>query len=206
MAQQASRTAARARRPWWRRLWPSDPGARARREAARLAYRDVVEQARTPALFSELGVPDTPEGRFEMIALHAALVLRRLRAEGEPGRALGQELFDLMLADFDVNLRELGVGDLSVGRYVKRLARNFYARVTALDAGLATDDPDALLPMLRTNVYHGGPAPTAAQVEVLAAYFAAQAAALGGQTGDALLAGRVRFTPPALRAAARPPM
>ena len=79
----------------------------------------LVEGARAPAFFRELGVPDTPEGRFEMIALHVALAVRRLRREGAPGRALGQELFDLMLTDLDQSLRELGVGDLSVGRYAQ---------------------------------------------------------------------------------------
>lgn len=194
------------RRPWWARLWSADPETRARRETARRLYAEVVNRARTPALFRELGVPDTPEGRFEMIALHAALVLRRLRPEGEAGRALGQELFDLMLTDFDVNLRELGVGDLSVGKYVKRLARNVYARIAALDEGLEGDEPAALEPMLRTNVYYGGPAPSPAQLEALASYLRTLDAELGEQPGEALLAGRLALATGGLRSPARPPI
>ena len=127
------------------------------RQAADQLYRAMVEQARRPAFYRELGVPDTPEGRFEMIALHAALVLRRLRREGLPGQALGQALFDLMFADLDAGLRELGVGDLGVGTYIKRLAGQFYARLAALDEGLGDAGPagsqhGAAPPMLRANV------------------------------------------------------
>ena len=100
--------------------------------AARL-YRDLVLQARSQGFYRALGVPDTPEGRFEMIGLHAALILLRLRAEGAPGQALGQALFDLMVADLDQSLRELGVGDLGVGKQARRLAGQFYARLRALD-------------------------------------------------------------------------
>ena len=115
-------------------------GRRAARAALEAAadrlYRDLVARARAPAFFRELGVPDTPEGRFEMIGLHAALILLRLQREGAAGEALGQALFDLMFADLDQGLRELGVGDLGVGRQVKRLAGQFYARLRALDAAI----------------------------------------------------------------------
>lgn len=140
-----------------------------------------------------LGVPDTPEGRFELLALHAALIIRRLRAAGPAGQALGQELFDLMFVDVDLNLRELGVGDLSVGKYVKRLARNFYARLAALDAALASGERDALVPMLETNVYRGGPPPGPARVAALADYLFSVATALDLQADDRLLAGEVGF-------------
>ena len=67
-------------RRWLRlRLWP-DAADRARREVAERLYRDLVKQARTPLFYRDLGVPDTPEGRFEMVGLHVALVVRRLRA------------------------------------------------------------------------------------------------------------------------------
>ena len=139
----------------WRGLWHRLRGAGrahdARRRIAQQLYHAVVTQARSPVWYRDLGVPDTPEGRFEMIALHVALVVRRLRQEGVAGQALGQLLFDVMFADLDGSLRELGVSDLSVGAYVKRLAGNFYARLAALDEGLADAAPEgrALQPMLR---------------------------------------------------------
>jgi cytochrome b pre-mRNA-processing protein 3 len=183
----------------WRSRQPS------RRRLAEHLYRAVVEQARRPVWYRELGVPDTPEGRFEMIALHVALVLRRLRREGVRGRALGQQLFDAMFVDLDGGLRELGVGDLSVGTYVKRLAGNFYARLAALDESLAgSGDPAAaggseearsLHPMLRANVYHDA-APSEAQVAALAGCLVAQDRALAAQDGAGLCAGTIAWGDP----------
>src|SRR4051812_22915736 len=76
-------------------------------------YGMIVAQAREPVFYRTLGVPDTVEGRFDMVLLHLWLVLRRLR-ESEGGVALSQALFDHFCADMDANLRELGVGDLTV--------------------------------------------------------------------------------------------
>ena len=148
----------RARR-WLRRFRPDAPD-RAAREVAERVYRDLVKQARTPSFYRDLGVPDTPEGRFEMIGLHVALVVRRLRLAGGPGRALAQELIDLLFADVDEGLRHIGIGDLSVGKHVKRLAGNFYARLRALDEALDTVPGAPLAPMLRTNVYHNAAPPS----------------------------------------------
>ena len=92
-------------------------------------YRDLVKQARTPLFYRDLGVPDTPEGRFEMVGLHAALVLRRLRSEGAPGSALAQELFDLLFADVDEGLRHIGVGRTNAGTYVLLLVQDLDVRV-----------------------------------------------------------------------------
>jgi cytochrome b pre-mRNA-processing protein 3 len=182
-----------APRPWWRRLWRQDLARPAQRAVAHELYRHLVNQARSPIFYRDLGVPDTPEGRFEMIALHACLVLRRLRAEGVAGQAIGQELFDRMFADMDASLRELGVGDLSVGKYVKRLAGNFYARVAALDAALAGGDPAPFERLLRANVYHGAAPPDEAQLRALAGYLIAQDQRLAEQPAAALRAGEVGF-------------
>jgi cytochrome b pre-mRNA-processing protein 3 len=190
---QPSPLAAGARR-WLRRIWPTAED-RARRRSAGQLYHELVKHARTPTFYRDLGVPDTPEGRFEMVALHAALVIRRLRAEDALGRALGQELFDLMFADVDESLRHIGVGDLKVGKHVKRLAGNFYARLAALDEALAGGTAP-LGPMLATNVYHGGTPPSAAQCDALAAWLVATARALDAQAGAAVLAGRVAFAAP----------
>jgi cytochrome b pre-mRNA-processing protein 3 len=197
----------------WRRLWRRLRHARARdarRQVAEQLYQAAVKQARRPVWYRELGVPDTPEGRFEMIAVHAALVLRRLRREGPPGQALGQLLFDAMFVDLDGSLRELGVSDLSVGKYVKRLAGNFYARLAALDrelgdagsglAGMAgaaelAADGRSLQPMLRANVYHGA-LPTDRQVAALAGCLAEQDRALAAQEGAAICAGTIVWVEP----------
>ena len=75
-------------------------------------YDTIVAQSRLPAFYQAGGVPDSVDGRFDLIVLHAVLVTRRLGGAGEPGKALAQELFDLMFADMDRSLREMGVGDL----------------------------------------------------------------------------------------------
>jgi cytochrome b pre-mRNA-processing protein 3 len=181
-------------RHWLRRFWP-DPADRARREVADRLYRDLVKQARTTAFYRALGVPDTPEGRFEMVGLHVALVVRRLRATGAPGSALGQELFDLMFADMDESLRQIGIGEMSVGKHIKRLAGNFYARLVALDEALAASPEGKLAQMLRTNAYHGGAAPSPHQVDALAGYVLAAEAALRAQATEDLLAGQVEWVP-----------
>jgi cytochrome b pre-mRNA-processing protein 3 len=176
-------------------MWP-DAADRARRDVAVRLYRDLVKQARTPLFYRDLGVPDTPEGRFEMIGLHVALVARRLRGAGAPGRALAQELFDLMFADVDESLRHIGVGDLSVGKHVKRLAGNFHARLLALDAALEAAPRAPLAAMLRTNVYHGGRAPAPHQLDALVSYLLAAAAAMRAHATGRLLAGDVDWALP----------
>jgi cytochrome b pre-mRNA-processing protein 3 len=185
-----------ARMPGWlRRIWP-DAADRARREVVDRVYRALVKQARTPVFYHYLGVPDTPEGRFEMVGLHVALVVRRLGAGGASGRALGQSLFELMFEDMDESLRHIGIGDLAVGKQIKRLGGHFYARLRALDAALATTPAAPLGPMLRTNVYHGGPAPNPRQLETLVNYVLAAEATLRAQPIETLLAGRVDLVPP----------
>src|SRR5436309_3467908 len=96
------------------------------KQTAERAYGGVVAQARRPEFFALCGVPDTLDGRFELICLHAFLYLHRLKPESAPAGEFGQMFFDAMFADFDRSLRELGTGDLSVGREVKKMAQSFY--------------------------------------------------------------------------------
>jgi cytochrome b pre-mRNA-processing protein 3 len=167
---------------------------RARDEAARQLYRALVEQARQPVFYSEWGVPDSRDGRLQLVSLHAILMMRRLRDEGPAGRELAQSLFDLMFQDVDRHLREWGVGDLSVGKQVKQLAQSFLGHAAALDPPLATGDSDRLARVLRRNVYSEVAAPESG-VAHLVAYVLAQASWLTRQDGPALLAGRIRFAP-----------
>src|SRR3989442_12458453 len=89
-------------------------------------YGTIVAQARAAAFYQNYGVPDTVNGRFEMIVLHAVLLLRRLDAGPDPSRRLGQSVFDMFCSDMDGNLRELGVGDLAVPRTMRRGGEGFY--------------------------------------------------------------------------------
>jgi cytochrome b pre-mRNA-processing protein 3 len=194
--QQPSRAAGGLRTGLWAwtgRLRARERARRAERAAADLLYGELVARARAERFYRELGVPDTPEGRFEIVGLHAALLMRRLKAEGADGRSLGQALFDLMFADMDASLREFGVGDLGVGRQVKRLAGQFYARLAALDRVLGTTEAGLLAPILHANVWHGGPPPSAGQVAALADYLIASERYLAAQAGSALLRGKASF-------------
>ena len=164
------------------------------RDAAAHAYGLIVEQSRRPEFFVALGVPDTLDGRFEVICLHAFLYLHRLKAEGAAAAALGQSFFDRMFADFDRSLREIGTGDLSVGRQVKRMAEAFYGRIRAYEDGLEGDDT-ALAAALARNLY-GTAAAGDEQLARVAAYLRREVAHLAGQPAAALLGGAVTFGAP----------
>jgi cytochrome b pre-mRNA-processing protein 3 len=155
-------------------------------------YRAIVEQARQPAFYSECGVPDTPDGRYDMIVAHVVLVLRRLRRAHSETKDVAQALFDLMFADMDQNLREMGVGDLAVGRRVKAMAKAFYGRLAAYDFALSNEDDAGLQSALRRNLFRKA-TPTEAQVAAVSAYVRREAARLDGESIDFLVAGRLRF-------------
>jgi len=114
-------------------------------------YERIVEEARRPFYFSDLGVPDTVDGRFDMLAAMVHLVLRRFRGSGQDDES--QALFDLLFKDMDQTLREMGAGDMGVAPRVKNMAQAFYGRVKAYDEGLDTADRAVLVAALRRNLY-----------------------------------------------------
>ena len=138
------------------------PGAAPVREAAGTLYRKAVEKARDPTFYRALQVPDTVDGRFDMIVIHTGLTIRRLRdsAEGDAAPHVAQEMFDQMFTDFDRSLRELGVGDMGVGPRIKKMGQAWYARASAYDRGLdaaRAGDRTALEAALRENLYRAHP-------------------------------------------------
>jgi cytochrome b pre-mRNA-processing protein 3 len=167
-------------------------------------YGTAVAAARDPWHFgAAVGAPDTLNGRFDVVGLHVALLIRRLRADPDPrGAALAQAVFDAMFADMDINLREMGVGDLAVGKRVKRMWEAFHGRALAYEAALDAGDAAALAAALVRNVWRAedGSAEAAAAAPgaaLLAAQAARLAEALAGQPFDALVQGRIRLPPPA---------
>lgn len=176
-----------------RRLFGFFGGGDRRDGPARGLYESLVAQARQPGFYLHCGVSDTVDGRFDMILLHAFLVLRRLKRDHGQTAELGQALFDLMFADMDSNLREMGVGDLGVGRRVKAMAEAFYGRIAAYEAGLADDDA-MLAEALRRNLFRKAE-PAAPAVACVVDYIRREAAALDGQPLAALMAGKVSFGP-----------
>jgi cytochrome b pre-mRNA-processing protein 3 len=163
-------------------------------------YGAIVAQARSPAFYRDHGVPDTANGRLEMIVLHAVLVLSRLEAEGAAARPLGQALFDHFCSDMDANLREMGVGDMAVPRKMKAIAEAFYGRKRAYQAALAAPGRDELAAALARNV-HGS---ASARADGLADYVRAAVRALAAMDGAALQRGELAFPDPLNVAASEP--
>jgi cytochrome b pre-mRNA-processing protein 3 len=170
-------------------------------------YRAVVAAARAPGFYLEpesggYGVPDTLDGRFDLVGLHAFLLIQRLRGLQGKGPALAQAVFDAMFADMDMNLREMGVGDLSVGKRVRAMWEAFHGRALAYEAPLEAGDEAGLAAALARNVWRG--AAPGRQAERLAALTMRNAANLAATEPSALLAGRVSFLPPEIAAPAAP--
>jgi len=159
-------------------------------------YGTIVAQARAPAFYQDYGVPDTVNGRFEMVLLHAVLLLRRLNAGSGSLRRLGQAVFDLFCRDMDANLREMGVGDLAVPRQMRRIGEAFYGRQAAYEAALGGPDTGPLVAAIARNVFgtESGEPPQAGR---LAAYVREAVRALTGQTDEALGGAELSFPDPA---------
>lgn len=166
-------------------------------DRARAVYADVVAAARRPEFYRDLGVPDTPVARFELIALHAALVMRRLRAI-EGGAGISQGLLDVMVEDIEDSLREIGVGDPSVPKRVKALVGGFYASAQGLDAALSpAPDLTALASLVARRVYGFSHEIMDDAQQALAAYVIVCDAALADQS-DAGVVGDGPAFPPVL--------
>lgn len=140
-------------------------------------YARTAEQAREPVLFESCGIPDTLDGRFDSLALHAALMIDRLRREPD-GDGLAQSFFDVMFRHLDLTLREIGVQDLGVGRRIKIMAEGLHGRALAYREAMA-GGPTPLDDVLRRNAY-GGRSPHDAEVARLEAYVRGYAARLAG--------------------------
>lgn len=156
----------------------------------RSCYEAIVAAARHPVFYADWGVPDTLDGRFDMISLHAFLVLDRLKGTEQVFR---QGLVDALFADMDRSLREMGVGDLSVGKKVRKMAEVFYGRVAAYNQALAAPH-GALEAAIARNVFPGQP--EAAGPARLAAHAMDQRDHLASQDAGTIARGSVHFKEP----------
>ena len=154
-------------------------------------YTEAVRAARDPYYYSELGVPDTLDGRFDMIGLFVVLLIDRLRAAPKPGAALAQAVFDAMFMDMDQALRELGVSDMAVGKRVKAMWEALHGRAEAYAPALAAQDQAALAAALARNVWRGAAPDGSAQA--LASIAAGEYRRLADEPAERLLAGHSGF-------------
>lgn len=167
---------------------------KASRNSVRAVYGAIVAAARHPKFYAEWGVPDTVDGRYDMIVLHAVLVLDRLASEGGEAQAFSQGLTDEVFADMDRSLREMGVGDISVGKKVRRMAEVFYGRAQAYTQPLRTGEAEGLARAIYRNIHAGnGPEEGSGQ---LAAYALAVRRHLHERPAAPILAGQIDFPDP----------
>lgn len=157
-------------------------------------YRRIAAQARMPEFYVSFGVPDTIDGRFEMLCLHAYALFQRLKGQGADSDALAQATYDAMFADLDGSLRELGVADLGVGRRIKTMTEALNGRIQAFDRAILAGD-EALRDAIRRNVY-GTVLPSEAQVAAMADYLRHVRAALAETRLDDLCAARLTLPQP----------
>jgi cytochrome b pre-mRNA-processing protein 3 len=165
-------------------------------------YGMIVAQAREPLFYRHLNVPDTVDGRLDLLILHLWLVLRRLRGlkAGKGGKALSKEalsqaLFDHFCDDMDANLREMGVGDLTVPKRMQKFGEAFYGRTAAYDVAWSQSET-SLADALQKNILNGQHPDSARR---LAAYAASAAATLEAGDDAALLEAAWRFPAPLLQ-------
>ena len=151
-------------------------------------YGMIVTQAREPLFYRDFAVPDTVNGRFDLLLLHLWLMLRRLKSVDD-GTALSQGLFDHFCNDMDDNLRELGVSDLKVPKRMQAFGEAFYGRTAAYDMAL-TGGREALAQAISKNILNGE---SIEQARLLAAYTEAAMATLDGLDRAALVGGSARF-------------
>ena len=174
------------------------------------AYAALAKAARTPALYT-MGAPDSFDGRFDMMVLHLHLVLRRLRALGQGRAPEAQSLFDHFFTTLDEALREMGVGDLSVGKKIRKMAQAYYGRAAAYDVAFAAADPQtALTAVLTRNLYPELPespespeTPAPIALDALAAHILEKEHSLRAHTLAQIMAGDI-FAPLSAPAQAAP--
>jgi cytochrome b pre-mRNA-processing protein 3 len=158
-------------------------------------YGMIVAQARSPEFYRGYGVPDTVDGRLDMIVLHLVLVLRQMKMADGALPPAGQRLFDRFCQDMDDNFREMGVGDFAVPKRMQKVGEAFYGRAKVYEGALADSSPAALAAAVSRNVF-GATEPTLG-AQRLAAYMRDAAGRLTQQNADALTAAKFEFPDPA---------
>lgn len=160
--------------------------------AARL-FTQLVGQARHPVFFRDLGVPDSVDGRFDMVAMHAFLILQRLKGQGNRTAQLAQALYDAFIKDMEASLRQLGAGDAGVGKRIRVMTEALQGRMVAYEAALAGNQLD-IEGAVRRNLY-GTVDPDTGSVRVMAAYLKQAQEQANRQPIDRILRGVFEFPP-----------
>lgn len=158
-------------------------------------YNALVDQARRPQFYESLEVPDTIDGRFDLIVLHAGLYLPRLKSVRTDGKPLAQAAFDQMFANMEQSLRELGNGDMSVPKKMQNMIQAFYGRAAAYDVALKEGDVASLRAALHRNVYRGAEV-TTTKLDALSTYVRAASEALKAADDTDIVSGTFAWPAP----------
>jgi cytochrome b pre-mRNA-processing protein 3 len=170
------------------RLFRADNPAKS---AGKALYAEVVGRARNPVFYRDFAVPDTVEGRFELYTVHVVLLLDRLRRQGPRAAEIAQALFDAYVKGLDDALRDMGVGDLSVGKKMRKLGEAFYGRVKSYEKAFEALPDTAELESVIARTAYAKADPAAAPR--LAAHILAQRAHLASADLESILEGKVAW-------------
>lgn len=161
--------------------------------AAKL-FNKLVAQARNRVFYQRLGVPDTVDGRFDMVALHTFLIFQRLKGQGDRAAILAQALYDALIKDMEASLRQLGAGDIGVGKRIRVMTEALQGRIKAYEGALAGNQID-IEGALRRNLY-GTTDPDQDAVRIVANYLRRAKELADSQPVNRILRGQFDFPPP----------
>ncbi|MEP3437085.1 MAG: ubiquinol-cytochrome C chaperone family protein [Hoeflea sp.] len=173
-------------------IWTLFKRKKANRALVEQQYDSLTEAARSPVFYEAMDVPDTVMGRFEMISVHLFLYLRRTASSGPAAKGISQDIVDAFFEDVDYSIRELGVGDPSVPKRMKKFARMFYGRAKSYGQALDDGDAVALAEALRRNI-HPDLHEAVPSMQSLADWMARTERQLEDVPEEALAAGRLAF-------------
>lgn len=159
-------------------------------DAAFKLYTAMVTQARKLEFYRDIGVADTMEGRFDLVLVHAFVLFRRLRGSAEQ-KDLAQTIFDVMFADLDQNMREMGIGDVGILKRIRKMSESYHGRIVAYEEGVEQGD-DVLKAALDRNLFADA-SPTPAQLNAMTGYVHNALAHLATIPDLALQSGDVSF-------------
>lgn len=162
-------------------------------QAARRLYADAFTHSRNTAFYSDYGVPDTLDGRFDLLLLHMFLIIQRMQAEGQGGALLSQALFDITFANMDQSLRENGIGDMGVPKHMRRMMTAFNGRMHRYRDALAAGQIESAL---AANLYGTVENPDSATLNRMAEYVRENTKALKAQTFEIITGQGVKFLQP----------
>ncbi len=160
-------------------------------QPANLLYASAFNHARSTRFYVEYDVPDTLDGRFDLLLVHLFLIINRMQGEGRKGAQLAQALFDTTFADMDQGLRENGIGDMGLPKHMRRMMLAFNGRMHSYAEGL---DKGNLEQVLARNLYGTLEEPDPDMLSRMAGYIQENVDWLEKQTSEDIFEGRVKFT------------